>query len=251
MPQRAPLPDEGIIPLKPEEPEPLDGDVYDGEDILYEEPSAVRRWVVRLVLLGGLAAVGLLAFNTWQTWLPKAESFGVGLVEKIDKKVNPPTPPPPSPEEAERKQREEALAVATEALPHLGPDAIQQVMSGSVSGVLDPPEVFRRAQDAVDRGRGSLGPDEAQELGALQGALVAALPVPEQKLIRTYEEVRRARVTLHFEDRDALDLVARGARALPPASLDRLRALSAKAIAAAPAAPPPTAATAPPSTPVS
>ena len=245
MPQRAPQPDEGVIPLKPEEPEPLYGDLYDGD--VYDEPgvgSVVRRWVVRIVLLGGLAAVAAVGALTWQTWLPKAETFGVGLVEKIDKRVNPPTPPPPSAEETERQQREAALATATEQLPHLTPETIQRLMADSVSGVLEAPEVFRRAQDAMDRGRSALPPAEAQELSALQNEVLAALPAGERGQLRGYDEVRHARVTLQFEDRQALELVARGARALPSQSLERLRQLSGKAIAAAPEGPPPAAATA-------
>jgi hypothetical protein len=236
MRHRAPLPDEGIIPLKPEDPEPLDGDLYDGE--VYEEPSAARRWLVRLAWVGALAGFGAVAATTWQSWLPKAEAFGVGLVEKIDKRVNPPSPPPPSPEEVERKEREQALAAATESLPHVAPESLDLLMSASIS-VLEPPEVFRRAQDAVDRGRSLLPPPEGQELAALQEAAIATLPPAEQKLLRIYEDVRRARVTLRYEDRDGLVLLARGARALPPASLERLRVLSAKAIAAAPASPAP------------
>jgi hypothetical protein len=239
MPHRAPPPDEGIIRLKDEEPEPLDGDLYDG-DVYEEGPSALRRWAVRLVVLAGLAAGGAVAATTWQTWLPKAESFGVGLVEKIDKRVNPPTPAPPSAEEAERQQREEALVTAAEALPYLAPEAIQLVMSGSLSGVLEPTEIFRRSQDALDRGRTVLPPAEAQELSALQDAVLAALDPAERNQVRIYESVRRTRVTLQFEDREALTLVTRGARALPPPSLERLRALSGKAIAAAPAGPEPT-----------
>jgi len=238
MPQRAPQPDEGIIPLKPEEPDIYDGDVYDGE--VYEEAGAgsvVRRWVIRLVVLGGLAAGGVVAANTWRVWLPKADAFGVGLVEKIDKRVNPPSPPAPSAEETERQQREAALATATEALPHLPPEAIQLVMANSLSGVLEPPEVFRRAQDAVDRGKATLAPGEAQELSALQNDVLAALGPAERRVVQGYDEVRRARVTLAFEDRDALVLVARGARALPSPSLERLRQLSGKAIAASPASP--------------
>jgi hypothetical protein len=129
------------------------------------------------------------------------------------------------------------VAKASEHLPHLRPEAIQLLMARSVSGVLEPPEVFRRAQDAVDRGRSALAPADAQELRALQDALLAALGPGERTVFRTYEDVRHARVTLQFEDRDALALYARGARALPPPTLERLRELSAKAIAAAPASP--------------
>ena len=235
MPQRAPRPDDSIIPLKPDlDPEPSDDDnVYDGD--LYQEPSVVGRWLKRVILFVLLGVLGWVGYSTWRTWLPKAETFGVGVVAAIDQKVRPPSPPPPPPEEAERKAREDALAVAIEHLPHLTPEAIQHLMSESVEGVLEPPEIFRRAQDAVDRGRSALAAEEAQELTALQGEVLTVLGPGERAAVKTYEDVRRARVTLQFEDRNALTIFARGARALPPPNLERLRVLSGKAIDAAPA----------------
>jgi hypothetical protein len=239
MPQRAPQPDNSIIPLKPDlDPAPSDDDdVYDGD--LYQEPSVLWRWAKRAIVLAVLGGGGWVAYSTWRTWLPKAETFGVGVVAAIDQKVRPPSPPAPSAEEVERKEREDALAVATEHLPHLTPEAIQHLMAESINGVLEPPEVFRRAQDAVDRGRAELAAEEAQELSTLQNEVLAVLGPGERAAMKTYEDVRRARVTLQFEDRNALTIFARAARALPAPNLERLRQLSGKAIAAAPPSPGP------------
>jgi len=44
--------------------------------------------------------------------------------------------------------------------------------------------------------------------------------------------VRARRATFAFEDRSALERYARGARALPPESRERLQALYGKAVAA-------------------
>jgi len=246
----APRPDDGIIPLKPESPpserpslrfaqtddEELDGDLYDGD--LYDQPSfrdVMWRWMKRIVLTTGLVAGGLYAVATRESWLPKAEQLGIQAVTELDKRVHPPSPPTPSAEEIERRQLEEALTQATEQLPHLAPETIQLLMASSMGGVLEPPEVFRRAYDAVERGRSSLAPEEAQELKTLQSQVLAALHPGERALVREYDAVRGVRVTLPFEDRDVLRLIARGTSALPPHSRKRLRELSGKAIAAAPA----------------
>jgi hypothetical protein len=59
--------------------------------------------------------------------------------------------------------------------------------------------------------------------------------------VAEYDRARSQRVVFPFENPHALELVARGARAMPSASRERLQALLGKAVAAglgAPAASP-------------
>ena len=78
----------------------------------------------------------------------------------------------------------------------------------------------------------ALTPEEAQEMKALRRDVLAALRPGERELVQEYDLVRVHRVTLPFEDREVLGLLARGARALPFPARERLQALSGKAIAA-------------------
>ena len=133
----------------------------------------------------------------------------------------------------EQKQRERrALQEATEQLPHLAPDTVRLVLSRSPTGVLDPPEVFQAACNAADRGVSALTPEEAQELNALRSALLDALSPAEGERVREYDDVRARRAPFAFEDQSALELFARGARALPSDSRERFQTLVGKAIAA-------------------
>ena len=130
------------------------------------------------------------------------------------------------------REQEQALSDATERLPHLAPETIRLVLSTSSSGVLDPPEVFQLASEAADRGRSALTPAEAAELQALQRELLAHLRPPERARVAEYDRARSQRVVFPFENPHALELVARGARAMPSASRERLQALLGKAVAA-------------------
>jgi hypothetical protein len=78
---------------------------------------------------------------------------------------------------------------------------------------------------------------EAQELQALRAELLDTLRLSERQRIREYDRARAREIVFPYEHRLVLGLFARGARALPPESRERLQALSAKAIAAALAAP--------------
>src|SRR5207249_8462048 len=71
--------------FKEVEPEPVDGDLYDGDD-LYGDGEAgpfatVLVWTKRLVLTAGLAACAFFAFRTQDRWRPAAERQGHALVE--------------------------------------------------------------------------------------------------------------------------------------------------------------------------
>jgi hypothetical protein len=117
-------------------------------------------------------------------------------------------------------------------MPHLAPDTILLVMSTSVSGTLEPPEAFRRAYEAEERGMLALTAEEAQELRALRRQILVALSANERETALDYDRVRAHRVPFPFEDSKVLELFARGTRTLPAESRQRLQALSGKAVAA-------------------
>jgi hypothetical protein len=96
----------------------------------------------------------------------------------------------------------------------------------------DPPELFQRAGDAAERGLSALTPDEAQELQTLLGELLDNLTATEAESVREYGRVRSRRASFPFEDHRALELFARGVRALPAERIERLQELLGKAVAA-------------------
>jgi hypothetical protein len=208
-------------------------DVYDGEYGDYDGPSifeTVWLWVKRLTVITGLVLGGIIAVDTWEAWVPTTAKFARGMFLEVDKRVHPTTG---KKEEGEEPQPiRHALQAATEQVPQLAPETIALLMSNSVGGILEPPEVFRRACAATERGMSALTTEEAQELKTLRGAMYAALPPPERERIREYDLVRGQRVTLPFEDREALRLVARGTRSLTPEARERVQSLTGKAIAA-------------------
>jgi hypothetical protein len=201
-------------------PEPeVEEDVYGGEQPF----SSLWLWVKRLVLVTALVAGGILAAITWESWLPKAMELGQRAAALIHSYTR---------SRDEREQQTRALRDATEQLPHLAPATIALVLSTSPTSVLDPPEVFRLAYDATERGLPAMTPAEAQELEALERELRDALRPTERERLREYDRVRARRVPFAFESRGALEIVARGARALAAADRERLQSLSGQAIGA-------------------
>ena len=75
-------------------------------------------------------------------------------------------------------------------------------------------------------------PAEAEELRALERELLGTLSRTEAERVREYDRTRARRAIFPFENPHVMDLVARGARALPPERLERLQALTHKAVAA-------------------
>jgi hypothetical protein len=172
---------------------------------------------------------GVLVALNWATWFPRAAEVGETVFTEIDRQTH----------SGERAQeREQALRDATERLPHLAPETVRLVLSTSSTGVLDPPEVFQLAREAADRGRSTLAPAEAAELRALERELLAHLRPPERARLAEYDRARSRRAVFPFENPYALDLVARGARAMPEASRQRLQVLLGKAVAAGLGRPP-------------
>ena len=203
------------------EPEEV-ADIFEDED---DESlvSIAWLWTKRVVLVAGLVGAGVYASLTWETWFPRAADLGQRMFAEVDTLVR-------SRSQAERQQH--ALLVATDLLPHLSPQTVRLVLSRSPTGVLDPPDVFRLAWEAADRGLKALAPGEAEELRALRGQLLDALRPTERQRILEYDRVRAHRATFAFEDRHVLDLFARAARALPPPGRQRLQDLLGRAVAA-------------------
>jgi hypothetical protein len=203
---------------------PDEGDVYEGEE--WEGWSllpVVWMWTKRIVLLGGLVGAGALVALHWDTWFPKAAELGQTLFTEIDRQAH-------STQRA--RERDQAFTNAVERCPHLAPATVRLVLSTSSDGVLEPPEVFGVAAEAADRGITTLSPVEAAELRALQHELATRLRPPQRARLAEYDRARATRVVFPFENPAALDLVARGARALPAASRARLQELLGKAVAA-------------------
>ena len=217
-----------VVPLaKAIEREPEE-DVYEPD-----EPSLVLGplwfWTKRLVGYGALVALGVYAYQERDVWFPKAGDVGQTIFAAIDRQAH-------SRERSERQRQ--ALAEATLRLPHLAPETILLVFGQGPLGVLETPEVFQIAREATERGLDKLQPAEAEELRALNQELAAKLSAPERRRLDDYDEARSRRVIFPFENPYAMDLVAKGARALPAERLDRLRALNAQAVAAGLRVPP-------------
>jgi hypothetical protein len=203
-------------------------EVEEPEDI-YEGPTAseyfptVWLWTKRAVLTGVLVAGAFLAYQRWEDWFPKATNLGTAAVSEVTRYVD----------TRDQKERErKALAEATEQLPHLAPETVQLVLSHNTSQVPpDPPEVFQAACNATDRGLAALTDNEKEELTTLRRELLHGLSPAERERVNEYDEVRSRRTPFAFEDKTALELVARGARGMQPESRERFQTLVGKAIA--------------------
>lgn len=201
-------------------PEPAkEGDVYGRESRLY----VAWRWTKRILVTSGLLAGGLFAALRWETLVPRAEVLGRAVFTEIDRIKQ---------SRDHRERQRQALQEATERLPHLAPQTIRLLMASSPTGILDPPEMFRLASDAADRGVKALTSGEVRELKELRGELLKALRPSERERVREYDAARARRLVFPFEGRDVLELFERGAYALPQEDRERLQELFAKAIAA-------------------
>jgi hypothetical protein len=224
-PLAPPVPIEDLPPLplaEVHEERAEEEDVYEGEEAASILP-VLWFWTKRVVLLGALGAGAAYAALRWETWFPRAAELGQTVFTEIDRQAR-------SGERAAAQQQ--ALRDATERLPHLAPETIRLVLATSADGVLEPPEVFQLASEAADRGRSSLAAAEAAELAALRRELVSELRPPERARFAEYERARAQRVVFPFENPYALELVGRGARAMPARSRERLQVLLGKAVAA-------------------
>ncbi|HEY7924535.1 MAG TPA: hypothetical protein VII62_15210 [Vicinamibacteria bacterium] len=212
-----------VVPLAAavDEPEPEPDEVYEGE-----EPSALMGplwfWTKRIIVLGLLAAAGSYLYRERARWFPQAADVGQIVFKQIDKRARA--------GQLNQKQQQ-ALVEATARLPHLTPPTILMIYEQSPLGVMDASEVFQLTREATERGIDKLPPTDAEELRALQNDLAANLRPPERRRLDEYDEARARRVIFPFENPYAMDLVAKGARALPSEKLVRLRALLQQAVA--------------------
>jgi hypothetical protein len=212
-----------VVPLAAkvdDEPEP--------EEEMYEEeePSALAGplwfWTKRIVVLGVLGAVGYYLYLERASWFPKAADVGQIVFNQIDKRAR-------ARQLGEKQQA--ALVEATLRLPHLTSPTILMVYGQSPLGVMDASEVFQLTREATERGIDKLPPADAEELRALQNDLSATLSAPERRRLDEYDLARSRRVIFGFENPYAMNLVAKGARALPSEKLERLRVLLQQAVA--------------------
>jgi hypothetical protein len=200
-----------------------EGDVSEEGEEAESILPVVWLWAKRLLAAGVLVGGGVLIGLNWTTWFPRAAEVGETVFTEIDRQAR-------SGERA--RELEQALGEATERLPHLTPATIRLVLSTAGSVVLEPPEVFQLAVEAADRGESALTAAEATELRALQRELLSGLRPPQRRRLEEYERARATRGVFPFESPYALDLVARGARAMPEARRRRLQELLGKAVTA-------------------
>jgi hypothetical protein len=194
---------------------------------LEEDRGQKHPWPKRqlLIVAGVLGGLGLIA--TALAWLPRLE----WLTRKAS--VAPAPAATPSLPATEPTLPPE-LQVAAEQLPHLAPETIRLVASTIDLGrPPDPPEVFRRADVAANRGASTLTEDEARELRSLKSAAVGTLRPMDRERVLAYDRVTVGRDLMLGEDARVLRLYARGVRALPAPRRERLQVLLGKAIAAA------------------
>ncbi|HEX9185737.1 MAG TPA: hypothetical protein VGB87_01610, partial [Vicinamibacteria bacterium] len=205
------------------EPRPRE-DVYTGRAMsrsLNLQP--LWDWTKWIVTTGALVAALVYAFLEREVWFPKTAELGQTVFTQIDRQVL---------SRERSQQQQQALAEAAARLPELAPETILLVFARSPTGVVEAGEVFQIAREAADRGQGALTPEEAEELKELARELLATLSRTEAERVREYDRTRARRVIFPFENPHVMDLVARGARSLPPERLERLKALSHKAVAA-------------------
>jgi hypothetical protein len=207
-------------------PEPQDkGDVYGRQARL----DAVWRWGTRILATGALLGSGIFAALNWESWAPKAGNLGRAAFMSIERIK----------ESRDRTERQrQALQEAAELMPHLAPETLRLVIAANPTGNFDPPEIFRLASDAADRGALTLSSSDLQDLKELRGELLQGLRPSERERVREYDAARARRLVFPFEGRDVLELFGRGAYALPEERRERLQELYAKAVAAGLAASP-------------
>jgi len=175
-----------------------------------------------------VAALALVVVSTRSTWM------GLFGPSRADRTATPPTlpAPPPAPPLPPEVQ------AAVDRLPHLTPETIQLVISNSRYAAPDPPEVFRQAYLAAERGSSALTPEEAQELRGLKAAVLGALRPIDRERVVAYGRMTAGRDLLVAEDARVLGLFSRGVRTLSPPRRERLQALLGKAIGAVVKPPP-------------
>jgi hypothetical protein len=182
-------------------------------------------WAARALVVVAVVGAAVVAISTRARWMPKLS----GLSRSAGPATRPLPPPPARRPEPPPLPREVQLAIAQ--LPHLSPETVQLVMS-KAERAPDPPEVFRRAHAAANRGASVLTEEEARELEALKSGALAALSRSDRDRVRAYDRMSPVRDLLVAEDAKVMAAFARGVRSLSAPRRERLRGLLGKAIAA-------------------
>ena len=190
--------------------------------------TLARAWAPQALVAASVLAVLVTVVATRATWM---RVFAPPVADHVAK----PAPPAPAIPEPSPLPREVQAAMAQ--LPHLSPDVIQLVMAHGGPALPDPPEVFRRAWVAANRGASALSEPDAEELRSIKKAVLFSLRPGERDRVRAYDRVSVSVDLLVLEDGKVMALFTRGVRALPPARRERLQALLGKAITSALAPP--------------
>lgn len=188
--------------------------------------GVARRWAKWNLPAAVVVVVVLAAVATRSTWMPLLSGFS----RSADKVA---APPPTLPVAPQAPPLPPEVQVAVDRLPHLTPETIQLVMSTSRFSAPDPPEIFRLATVATDRGLPALTAEEAAELRDVRASALGSLRSVDRRRVQAYARMTAGRDLLVAEDARVLGLFARGVRALPEPRRERLQALLGKAIAAA------------------
>jgi hypothetical protein len=229
QPARPPTPfaDLPVISLaEMNEPEREEEDEFDDGPVsrMRDGLGTAWAWVKSLTVIAILLAVIVLLVQNYKVWFPRAMGTTMRIFSRMDELKARVAPPQAS---------REALAAAKEQLPQLSEATIEAIMVHSALQALPPTEVFRRATEAVGRGKMSFAPTAAGELDSHVAALLAGLTESEAERLRGYlGRVGKGEATLPYEDNEAMWLMARGARRLPAERLSRVQQLSAQAVTA-------------------
>jgi hypothetical protein len=205
-------------------------DVWGGDDP-WQEPGAMAsafsvawRWTKRVTIaIALIATVAALALNQ-QKWMPQAQDAANVLGQNVDKL---------SERASVRSIPPERIEAARAEIPYLRPQTIELILLKS-PGAPEPAEVFRRAHQAVETARPRLPDNVAAEIDNLTGAAASGLDEAEGEKLRAYLAAMRAGTpTAAYQDKEAVWLMARGARRLSAEQLARMEELFAQAVAAA------------------
>jgi hypothetical protein len=218
-----------VIPFAaaPAETRPTD-DMWEGEEPSWEEPGPIAsafatgwRWVKRIVVTGALVAGAVLLALNREKWIPQAQDAATTLGQNVDRLSR-----------SSRDVPSREIEEAREQIPYLRPTTIEMVLAKSPVPI-DVAETFRRAHEAVERARPSLPANVAAEIDNLTAAVVAELEPAERARVVSYlGAIRAGTPTAAYQDKEAIWLMARGARRLPADKRSRMEELFAHAVAA-------------------
>jgi hypothetical protein len=129
------------------------------------------------------------------------------------------------------RQLLQAVERASEELPFLAPETAEMLMSMSDAEVLEPDEVFRRAQKLAAAGIPRLEKGEISEFRGLNDTMYASISSRQRRQIAGYlEKLRRGEFPAAREDQEMRALLKQATLRLTMEKRARLQALYQKAI---------------------